>query len=106
MGALTKVSVDSGTPIEDRRNPTGGKVTKTFRATTGANADDEYIVTGLSKIDTILGWSPIGTTPAALTIVFVKNARGANIGEDVNAGDLGVKSTGALAFEVTVIGTL
>lgn len=48
------------------RLPLGNRVVKSFRATSGAtaNAADEYITTGLRKIDAVLGLVVIGTTAA------------------------------------------
>lgn len=59
------------TPTElTKRLPLGDRMVKTIRATTGsAGAADEWIVTGLSDIDAILGVNIIGQSgvPAAAT---------------------------------------
>ncbi len=45
-----------------KREPIGDRMLKIFRATSNATAGtaDEYIVTGLSQIDAVLSWVPIG----------------------------------------------
>lgn len=58
-----------------KRMPLGDRVLKTFRVTiTTAGAADEFIDTGLSHIDAVLGYSPIGTsatgTAATGSVIF------------------------------------
>lgn len=59
MGALTTTELVKRLPIGDR-------MLKTFRATSNstANTADEYITTGLRKIDAVVGLTVIGTTAA------------------------------------------
>lgn len=58
------------------RLPLGNRVVKSFRATSGAaaNAADEYITTGLRKIEAVIGLTVIGTTAAPVaatgTVIF------------------------------------
>lgn len=59
MAALTATELT-------KRLPLGDRMVKVFRATSGAtaNAADEYITTGLHKIEAILGLVVIGTSAA------------------------------------------
>lgn len=93
--------------------PVGHKVIRTIRASITSNAAaDEWIDTGLSEIDGILGWAFIGTvtpTQTGATAVevpnFVLNAQGTGVTAGANPGDLGVEIlSGDVTIEVTVIG--
>jgi len=100
MAALTRTEIV-------KRFPLGDRSLRTIRATSGAGANpaDEYIVTGLSYIDAIVGWAVVGTDPTTAPAVFKKNARGTGVTEGTNRGDLGVEFGGTgIVFEVTVIG--
>lgn len=75
---------------------------QTFRATPGVASATEWIATGLSDVIAVVGFAPLGTTLASMN--FVKNAQGTGVAENTNRGDLGVESSAAIEFEVTVIG--
>lgn len=99
MAALTRTELV-------KRFTLGDRVLQTFRATSGggANAADEWIDTGLSFIDAVVGVSVIGTA-TGVTHAVVKNANGTGVTAGTNPGNLGVEFSGATAtFEVTVIG--
>ncbi len=96
MAALT-------TTVLTNRLPVGNLYMQSFRATAGAAAADEWIVTGFSWIEAIVGHATIGATDLGMN--FTKNARGTGVTEGTNAGDLGVEQvTGSAVFEVTVLG--
>jgi hypothetical protein len=75
----------------------------------GAAAADEWIpaaTLGLSWIDAIVGYAPIGTTAFTVIPTFLKNAQGTGETEGGDAGDLGVEcADGDDVMEITVIGT-
>jgi len=78
-------------------------VTQTYRVTTGAAQDDEYIVTGYSDIVAVVGCVQIDAAASETQVpFFVKNARGTSIAADTNAGDLGIEQLLASTYEVTV----
>jgi hypothetical protein len=90
-----------------KRLPVGDRVQQTYRTSAlGTGAADEWIATGLSWIDAVVGAVVIGTAGDALTINCVKNARGTGVAAGTNAGDLGVEVSlvGTNVIEVTVIG--
>lgn len=90
-----------------KRLPVGDRVMQTFRTSAlGDNSATEWIATGLSWIDAVVGVVPIGTAPFANTPSFVKNAQGTGVTAGTNPGDLGieVEAAGDNALEVTVIG--
>jgi phage tail sheath gpL-like len=70
MAALTTVELIKRLPIGDR-------FIKTFRATSNATAStaDEYIKTGLSWIDAVVSWVPIGQSALSIaatgTVTFI-----------------------------------
>lgn len=58
----------------------------------GTGAQDEWIATGRSKIISVLGCVVIGAVdPAGGPPHVAKNARGSNVSEDTNPGDLGIE---------------
>lgn len=97
MAALTATEVT-------KRLPVGDRTMKTLRFTiANANAGDEWIVTGLSTIESVVGSAVIGQADVAETPAFRKNAQGTDVAEGTNHGDLAVEGNAA-TFEVTVIG--
>ncbi len=93
--------------------PVGHKVVRTIRASiTSDAAADEWIDTGLTELDGIIGWAFIGQVAptqagaAALEVpVFRLNAQGTGVAEGTNGGDLAVEiASGDVTIEVTVIG--
>jgi hypothetical protein len=92
------------------REPVGSKFMVTVRVTAlGDNAADEYIPAatwGLSYIDSIVGWTPVGTAPWANVPLFNKNGQGTGATEGDNPGDVGIEVEAATdnIMEVTVLG--
>ncbi len=96
MAALT-------TTVATLRLPVGNLYMQTFRATAGAAAADEWIATGFSFIEAVVGHAVYGATDLGMN--FQKNARGTGVTEGTNPGDLGCEQvTGSALFEVTVLG--
>jgi len=90
-----------------KRLPVGDRVMQTFRTSAlGTAAADEWIATGLSWIDAVVGLVVIGATTSTVQNSVVKNARGTGVAAGTNAGDLGIEVTdaGINVVEVTVIG--
>lgn len=90
-----------------KRVPLGDRVVQSFSiAAAGTAAADEWIATGLSHIDAVLGFAPIGATTFTGAPNFQINAQGTGVAVDTNPGDLGVEVTGAgdNTLQVTVIG--
>lgn len=90
-----------------KRLPVGDRVMQTFRTSAlGTGAADEWIATGLSWIDAIVGVAAIGTDPFTTLPSFVKNAQGTGVSAGTNAGDLGIEvaAAGDNVLEVTVLG--
>lgn len=95
-----------------KRLPIGDRVLQVFRVTPGAAAADEWIATGLSWIDAVLGVTVKGTTPWAdvstsadpVGYNAVYNAQGTGVAEGTNAGDLGIEIPTSKTVDVTVIG--
>jgi hypothetical protein len=80
---------------------------QTYRTSAlGTAAADEWIATGLSWIDCVVGSAVIGATTSTVDNAFQLNAQGTGVTEGTNAGDLGVEVTdaGINVIEVTVIG--
>lgn len=89
------------------RLPVGDRVMQTFRTSALAdNSASEWIATGLSWIEAVVGVVPIGTAPFANAPSFVKNAQGTGVSAGTNPGDLGIEVEAAAdnVLEVTVIG--
>jgi len=88
-----------------RRLPVGDRVIKSFSfaAGTGAQAD-EYIVTGFSVLEAVLGYAVQGDTTEATTPNFKLNAQGTASDATASNGDLGFESAGTPTFHVTVLG--
>jgi hypothetical protein len=93
--------------------PVGHKVDRTFRVSVTSNAAaDEWVDTGLTFIDAIVGWAYIGQAAptqagaAALEVpVFRKNAQGTGVAEGTNPGDLAIEvASGDVTIEITVRG--
>lgn len=80
-----------------------GRVIRFLRGTAGgADATDEWLVSGLHKIQALIGGSELGAAPA--TVNFVLNAEGTAATEDANPGALAVEAAGANVITATVIG--
>jgi hypothetical protein len=86
--------------------PLGHKVTRTFRVSvTSDAAADEWVDTGLTYIDAVLGFAVIGQAGAVDVPAFRKNARGTGVAEGTNPGDLAIEVVATdLVLEITVIG--
>ena len=87
--------------------PMGDRVMQTFRVSAlGTASDAEWIATGLSWIDAIVGYGASGAAGWVTTPVFMINAQGSGQTEGDHAGDLGVEVTNAgdNDLSVTVIG--
>lgn len=105
MAALTPTFTSDPLPI-------GNKVLRTFRVSPTSNAsDDEWVDTGLSWIDAVVGFSFYGTVAPtqgaeALQVpVFKKNASGTGATEGDDAGLLGIEVLSQdITVEVTVLG--
>jgi hypothetical protein len=85
----------------------GDKILKTFRTSAlGTASAVEWISTGLSWIDAVIGIAVIGTTTSTVALAVTKNAQGTGVAEGTNPGDLGIESTdaGINVVEVTVLG--
>lgn len=100
MAALT----NNQTNTEVQRVPAGRFWDKTFRVTTGAAQATDWIVTGFTSIDTVVGFIVHGTTPLDTGTTFELNARGTGVAEDTNHGDLGIETEAAEDVTVTVRG--
>jgi hypothetical protein len=88
-----------------KKLPVGDRVMQTFRTSAlGTAAADEWIATGLSWIDAVVGAVVIGTVGGLSTPNFLKNALGT--GGAASAGMLGIEviDAGTNIVEVTVIG--
>jgi hypothetical protein len=91
------------------RLPVGDKFMKTFRTSAlGTNATDEWIATGLSWIDAVVGAVIDGIEGDEETLNFVKNAQGTAATAGANPGDLGIEANEAATnvVEVTVLGRM
>jgi hypothetical protein len=99
MAALARTDVHRPLPVGDRMQ-------RTFRVTvSNLAAADEWVPTGLSFIDAIIGWAAIGQAGIPDAPVFRKNAQGTGVAEGTNGGDLAIEVvTTAGTFEVTVLG--
>ena len=89
------------------RIPVGNRVMQTFRTSAlGTGSATEWIATGFSSIDAIVGQAVLGTSGDVITPNFVINAQGTGVAAGVNPGDLGleVSEAGTNAVLVTVIG--
>lgn len=96
MAALTGTAKTARIPVGDR-------VMQTFRLSAiGDNAADEYIVTGLSWIDCVVGFAGSGTAPWANVPLFVINAQGTGQTEGDHPGDLGLEVEAATDNDLTV----
>ena len=85
----------------------GDRVMQSFRITAvGTAAADEWIATGFSKIDAVIGVVLHGADGGAETPNFVLNAQGTANTEGAEPGDLGIEILDAATndVEVTVIG--
>jgi len=86
--------------------PVGHKVIRTFRFTiANADAADEWVDTGLTWIDAVIGVVAIGTADIAELPAFKKNCQGTGGTENTTTtgGDLAVEGNAGV-FEVTVLG--
>jgi hypothetical protein len=91
-----------------------GRVMQTLNVTvTGDSVTDEWVETDLGKIEAVVGWAFLGTTPTQTTAEavqvpqFTLNAQGS--AGSASLGALGIESATAVNFpsmSVTVIGTL
>jgi len=87
------------------RVPAGPYWMQTFRATiAGADAADEWIVTGFKNIIMVVGDAVLGATEGAKTNNYVKNAQGTGVAAGTNPGDLGIETELAADLEVTILG--
>lgn len=102
MAALPKIG---GQPATDIVLPNGW-VERTFRASNVASgADDEWVVTGLSNITSIVGCVAIGTAVPTTPPVFRRNAQGTGSIEGSTPGALAIETGDALIlWEITVKG--
>lgn len=96
MAALTT------SKLGDVKMSLGRWFVKAFSVTTGAAAADEWIATGFSRVEAVLGHAVQGTTDRGVN--FVLNARGTGVAAETNAGDLGIEATGAVTVHVLVLG--
>ena len=90
-----------------KRLPVGDRVQQTFRTSAlGTAAADEWIATGLSFIEAVVGFAVLGATTSTVALAFEKNAQGTGVAGGTNPGDLGIETTdaGINDVEVTVIG--
>lgn len=102
--------------VVGHRLPLGDRVVKTLSvAAIGTAAADEYITTGLSWIDTVVGYTVYGTAGEVITAHtgtvgvganFVLNAAGTGQTAGTTPGALGIEIADAAAnsLHVTVIG--
>lgn len=87
------------------RIPAGNLLDVTFRvAITNTGSADEWVVTGLSSIEAIVGFAVIGTVGVAITPNFRKNANGTGVAEGTNPGNLALECAALATLEVTVRG--
>jgi hypothetical protein len=89
------------------RLPVGDRVMQSYSiAAAGDNAADEWIATGLTHIEAVVGCAPIGAAPFLAAPSFQMNARGTGVTVGANPGDLGVEveAAGDNTLQVTVIG--
>lgn len=97
--------------------PVGHKVIRVIECTPGAASGDEWVDTGLSWIDAVLGCTFVSTAanPASPTVttatagpepVFVLNSQGTDAADTDSGGDLGIEMNagGTQVIQVTVIG--
>jgi hypothetical protein len=80
---------------------------QTYRtAAIGDASAVEWIATGLSWIDAVVGFAVQGTASSTTAPNFVLNAQGTGVTEGTNPGDLGIENvaSGPDVIEVTVIG--
>lgn len=95
-----------------KRLPIGDRVLQVFRVTPGAAAADEWIATGLSWVDAVLGVTVKGATPWADTSTSadpvgynaVYNANGTGQSEGSTSGSVGIEIPTSKTVDVTVIG--
>jgi hypothetical protein len=97
----------ASTDLTDRL-PIGNRVLKTLQlsAATGAASATEWVVSGLSQIDAVVGAVLDGTAAADTgEFTFVLNAQGTGVAANTNPGDLGVETLLATTgLVVTIIG--
>lgn len=86
------------------RKPVGDVIEETWKATTGVAAADEWIATGLSEIESVVGAVVNGAATSGLN--FLLNAQGTGETEDDDPGDLGIEAEAAVEVIVTVRGRL
>jgi hypothetical protein len=99
MAALTPTHIG-------RPKPLGDRMVRTIRFTiANANAADEWIVTGLSWVDAVLGIIVTGTGVENDVPTYLRNCQGTGQTEDTQAdgGKLAIEGA-AGTWEVTVIG--
>ena len=94
---------------ESARIPLGNRVMVSFQVngTIGTTQAAEWIATGLSSIDCVVGTAVHGADPDDKALGLQLNARGTGVAAGVNPGDLGitVSEAGTNNPCVTVIGT-
>ena len=87
--------------------PVGDRVMQTYLTSAlGTASGTEWIATGLSHIDRVLGVVVKGTTVSTVEPSVHMNARGTDVAEGTNEGDLGIETTdaGINVLEITVLG--
>lgn len=94
---------------ETLRIPVGDRTMVTIRCSgiVAEDAGDEWLQTGLSWIDAVVGYVLIGATTSTESFTFVKNAKGTDetAGTAGHEGCLGFETTVDVdVFDVTVIG--
>lgn len=100
-----------------KKLPVGDRVQQTFSVLSAditAKAANEWIATGLSWIDTVVGitcfgtlpWSDTATTVDPVDAIFLLNAQGTGGTAGNNPGDLGIELPTAtpVSVHITVIG--
>lgn len=100
MAAVAKTEVT-------KRLPVGDRVILVLRTSAlGTDAADEWIPTGLSYIDAVIGAASLGATLALTPPGFVLNAKGTGQTEDTSPGDLGIEvgEAGENVWQITVLG--
>lgn len=97
MAVLTLTKVTARLPVGDR-------VMETGRFTiANANAEDEWLPTGLTTIDAIVGIIAIGQADITELPAARKNAQGTVAAENSSHGDLAIEGN-AGTYEITYIG--
>lgn len=97
MAVLTATALTSKVPY-------GEYFARTFSvAVANANAADEWIVTGFSKVITVTGVIKNGTAVGASLPAIVKNAAGTGQSADSTMGALAIEGDIA-TYEITVVG--